>query len=195
MSKKVTSDDIDKLYQYGIHVPTKTLVSVGDTEKEVAENLMKGLHLLDLINPDMPITIKFNNTGGDEYHGMAIYDSIQACKSLVRVIAVGQIMSMGSVIFQAADERVMMPNGKQMLHYGTPLHADENLHAKEQQAWAAEDKKFSKWMEDMYLKRIQEKHPDYKLKQVIKMLDFSTIINAEESIKLGLADSVFGEEE
>jgi ATP-dependent Clp protease protease subunit len=190
---KVNRDDVDKLFEYGIYIPTKTIITVGDTDEEVADNLLKGLHVLDNTNQDRPITIHLNNMGGDEYHGLAIFDSIRACTSKIIIIGKGNVCSMGSVIFQAADERIMAPNAKQLIHYGTPLYADSELHAKSQYKWTEECKKFTIWMEDLYLEKIRQKCPEFKKKALIEMLNFDTILSARESVDLGLADSILGE--
>lgn len=192
---RLNRDDIDKLYEYGIHIPTKTLITVGDTDEDVARNIMKGLHILDSIRPDEPLMIHLNNVGGDEHHGMAIYDSIRACKSEVRIIGKGNIHSMGSIIFQSGDVRIMAPNSRQLIHYGTPLHADPDLHAKSQWSWTEECKKFSRWMERMYLTKIRERHPDFKIEQVQEMLNFDKILDAKESVDLGLADKILGDDD
>jgi ATP-dependent Clp protease, protease subunit len=195
MSKRLNRDDIDKLYDYGIYIPTKTLITVGDSDEEVASNIMKGLHILDSIQVDTPLTIHLNNCGGDEYHGMAIYDAIKACKSKTIIVGMGNVHSMGSVIFQAANERIMSPNAKQLIHYGTPLLADSDLHAKSQWSWTKECKKFSAWMEQMYLSKIREKNPKFKLKKLQEMLNFDTVLDARESVDYGLADKILGEED
>jgi ATP-dependent protease ClpP protease subunit len=192
---KINRDDIDKLYDYGIHIPTKTLITVGDSDEEVAANVMKGLHILDSIRPDDPLIIKLNNCGGDEHHGMAIYDAIRDCASQVHIIGMGNVHSMGSVIFQAADLRIIAPNARQLIHYGTPLHADPDLHAKAQWSWTKECKKYSAWMEQMYLEKIREKIPTFKLKKLQDMLNFDTVLDARESVSLGLADKILGEED
>lgn len=192
---RINRDDVDKLFDYGIYLPNKTLITVGDSDEEVAANIMKGLHVLDSVRPEEPITIKLNNCGGDEYHGMGIYDAIRACNSKVIIIGIGNVHSMGSVIFQAGDERIMTPNAKQLIHYGTPLHADADLHAKSQWSWTNECKKFSGWMELMYLEKIHEKNPLFKLKKLQEMLNFDTVLSARESVNLGLADKILGEED
>jgi ATP-dependent protease ClpP protease subunit len=192
---KINRDDIDKLFEYGIHIPTKTLITVGDSDEDVADNMIKGLHILDTVRPEESLTIKLNDCGGDEHHGMAIYDAIRACKSKVRIIGIGNVHSMGSVIFQAGDERIMAPNARQLIHYGTPLHADDSLHAKSQWSWTKECKKFSAWMEQMYLIKIHEKHSTFKLKKLQEMLNFDTVLDATESVNLGLADKILGEDD
>ncbi len=160
------------------------------TDGMMAERMIKNLTILEGMNSE-PITILMNNIGGDEYHGFAIYDAIRACKSPVTIVAMGHAMSMGSIILQAADERVMAPTASQMIHYGTWGIHD---HAKTTQQWAKEGQRIDKWMEQMYLTKIREKHPDFKLKALEKMLNFDTFLTAQESIDLGLADKILGEE-
>lgn len=199
MSKN-TRDDVDRFFDYHIHLPTKTLF-LGSAESDVdgnesgvdgklAEIAVKALHILDNVQNDLPITIKLNSIGGDEYHGLAIYDAIQSCKTEVHIIVYGHAMSMGSIILQAADKRIMSRNARVMIHYGTPLHADDGLHAKEQHNWTEECKKFNVIMEDIYLEKIREKNPAINRKQLQKMLDFAQFFTAEEAVEEGLADEI-----
>jgi ATP-dependent Clp protease protease subunit len=201
--KKANHDDIEKFHDYSIHLPTRTIynstehVSESDDFSEsgcdtsMAERMVKNIHILDHLSQE-PITIIMNNIGGDEYHGFAIYDAIKAAKSEIIVKVFGHAMSMGSIILQAADKRIMSPTSRQMIHYGT---WGRNDHAKTSQKWAEEGLKIDKWMEKMYLDKIREKHPDFKLKRLQKYLDHDTFLTAEESVALGLADSVLGDEE
>ena len=41
---------------------------------------------------------------------MAIFDAIKICRSHVTILVYGQAESMSSIILQAADKRIMMPN-------------------------------------------------------------------------------------
>lgn len=201
VSKKFVKEDIDRFHDYSIHIPTRTIfmgsedydLEFGEsgTDGLMAERTIKNLHLLEALNAD-PITILMDNIGGDEYHGFAIYDAIAACKSLVTIKVFGHAMSMGSIILQAADERIMAPTSRQMIHYGTWGVHD---HAKTAQQWAKEGQKIDEWMENMYLQRIQVKAPDFSLAKLKKMLDHDTFLTARESVNLGLADKILGEED
>lgn len=196
MAKKVNRDDIDKFHDYSLYIPTRTIymssehVSVEGDESgcdtTMAERQIKNLTILDSLSND-PITIIMNNIGGDEYHCFAIYDAIKACKSHITIKVFGHAMSAGSIILQAADERIMAPTSRQMIHYGTWGSSD---HAKTFQKWAEEGKKIDKWMETMYLERIKEKQPGYTLARLQKLLDHDTFLTAQESVDLGLADKV-----
>ncbi len=193
---KINRDDVDKFHDYSIYIP-KRIIYISSEDYEItgaesgtdglmAERAIKNLAILEAINSE-PITIIMNNIGGDEYHGLAIYDSIKACKSHVTIIVRGHAMSMGSIILQAADERIMSPNSKMMVHYGTWSF---DGHAKTGQKWAKEFDNLDTWMEQMYLDKIKQKKPDFTLKQIKKMLDHDTFLTAEQAIALGLADKV-----
>jgi len=200
MSKKLNRDDIDKFHDYSLYIPKRTIfigsedhdIEHGEsgTDGAMAERAIKNLAILEGLNSE-PITIIMNNIGGDPYHGMAIYDAIRACKSQVTVQVYGHCMSMGSVILQAADLRVMAPNARQMIHYG---NWGVDAHAKTAQKWAIECQRNDEWMEAMYLEKIREKHPDFHMSKLKKMLDHDTFLSTKESINLGLADKVLGEE-
>lgn len=199
MSRRIVKDDIDKFFDCDIYVPTRTIymgsasydAEHGESgcDGAMAERVIKALHILDSSAPsgDKPITIIMNNIGGDEYHGFAIYDAIKACKNHVTIQVMGHAMSMGSIILQAADKRVMAPTSRQMIHYGTWGVHD---HAKTAQQWAKEGAKIDSWMENMYLARIRQKRKSFNLESLQKMLDHDTFLTAEESVKMGLADEI-----
>jgi len=198
MSKRLNRDDIDKFHDFKLYVPTRTIYMGSETADDnnesgtdalMAERFIKNLIILDNTSND-PITVIMNNIGGDEYHGMAIYDAIRHCASEVTIKVFGHAMSMGSVILQAAHTRLMSPNSRQMIHYGT---MEISGHAKTVQRVSKEYGKLDQWMERVYLERIQEKHPAYTLEQLKVILDHDTFLTAKESIAIGLADAVLPE--
>lgn len=191
---KFTRDDVDKFFDYGIDLAHRTIFMGSVTIEEgedsgvdahMAERVIKALHILDQKNE--PITIIMNNPGGDYYHGMAIYDAIKACQSEVTIKVFGMAMSMGAFILQAADHRLMAPNSRFMIHYG---YDSLNGHSKNVEKWAEESKKLSALGEDILLEKIQEKHPTFKREQLKAMLDPDTILSAQETVNLGLADDI-----
>jgi ATP-dependent protease ClpP protease subunit len=78
-----------------------------------------------------------------------------------------------------------------MIHYGTWGFYGHALTAEKV---ADEGKKINKWMEDMYLEKIKVKHPEFTLARLKRMLDHDTFLTARDSVNLGLADKVLGEE-
>ncbi|CAK9253113.1 unnamed protein product [Sphagnum jensenii] len=162
----------------------------GGCDYLMAERAIKNIHILESVNKE-PIFILMNNIGGDEYHGFAIYDAIKACESHVTIKVFGHAMSMGSIILQAADDRIMAPTSRQMIHYGTWGVVD---HAKTTQKWAKEGEKIDKWIEQMYLAKMKEKNSHFTLARLQRMLDHDTFLTAKESVECGLADKVLGDE-
>jgi len=201
MATRIFRDDIDKFLEYDIHIPTRTFYmgscfsygwEGGDSgvDSAMAERVVKGLHILDRlpvngVNPG--ITIIMNNPGGNVYHGLAIFDAIQGCENHVTVVATGYVMSMGSIIFQAADERLMTPNAKMMIHHGSD---GGEGHTKNFIAWADEAKAIVKWVNDLFLAKMQEKHPDMTYEEVDRMQDFDKYLTAQGAVDLGLADGI-----
>lgn len=232
--------DLDKWFDLNVDLDFRTIymgsVSYDRDDAEtgvdhvMAEYLIKGMHTLES-KSNKPITILMNNPGGDWYHGMAIYDAIKCspCECTIRVY--GHAMSMGSIILQAADHRVMMPSSRFMIHYGTD---GKYSHAKIVYKWADEGKRASWEMENIYLEKMLEyestsgKKLEPALEKIVnksnelefpkpapvkyrfsakreerkeqlravlsQLLNYDTILTPEETISLGLADFVYGEE-
>lgn len=128
-----------------------------------------------------------NNLGGDWYHGMSIYDAIRASTSHVYGIAWGYAMSMGSIIFQACDSRIISPHCTVMIHDGT-----EDLYGscKDVEAWAKYAKKLRQRMYEIYLSRMKTARPRINVKKIEEMCSHDTILTAEEAVDNGLADWV-----
>jgi ATP-dependent protease ClpP protease subunit len=195
----------------------------------MAEYFIKGMYLLERKSADQEINIIMNNPGGEWYHGMAIYDAMMSSPCHCTVKVYGHAMSMGSIILQAADHRIMMPNSRFMIHYG---YNGSYGHSKIYEKWADEGKKIGYQMENIYIEKMLEKSKvigstklcknlsaivnqqrafeipspspvsyvlsktrnDRKedLRKIVReMLNFDTILDAEETVSIGFADEVF----
>ena len=156
-------ENIDRWFEHNLDVDNRTLyMGSMDTSPEgdesgvdtfMAEYFIKGMHVLQSKNQN-EITILMNNPGGDPWHGMAIYDAIKMSPCPCTVKVYGYAMSMGSIILQAADHRVMMPNSKFMIHYGYSTHDNHALIVRK---WVEEEKRLDRQMEDIYLDMMLEK--------------------------------------
>lgn len=200
MSGRVNRDDIDKFHDYGLYIPTRTIYmgseeySLDDGESGVdgkmIERAVKNLHLLDAAS-DSPITILLNSPGGDCHYGLGLFDAIKACRSHVTIKISGIAMSMGSIILQAGDVRLISANSRVMIHHST-WHVNDKVGTAKN--WVKEGEKFDSWMEQLFLEKIRLKHPGFTLKKIQEMLNFDTILNASETVALGLTDGIIGEE-
>lgn len=197
MKKRTSRDDIEKMHDYGIHISTRTIyigseTTVGESESGVdyllAEKVIKNIHILENISTD-PIVVILNNIGGDSFHGMAIYDCLKNCKCHITIKGTGNIMSMAAVILQAGDRRLLSENATVMLHYG---EANLSGHVKNTRQWSKFYEKMDKRLCDILYEKVKEKNPKITYKKLDQMLDFDTILDADEAVKLGLADSKYG---
>ena len=156
--KKEEEMSIERWFNNNLDTQNRTIymgsISGGSYESGVdnfmAEYFIKALHILENINNE-PVIIIMNNPGGSWYHGMAIFDAItySPCSIIIKVY--GSAMSMGSVILQAADYRIMMPNARMMIHYGTNGFFGD---AKNLERWSDEGIRINLEMENIYIKSI-----------------------------------------
>ena len=205
MRKRRNGDDDEIFFEYGVHLPTRTLYlgsavydddgSEGGVDFSMAEKAIKGLHLLEVAAPtgDKPIIILMNNPGGDVDHGMAIYDSIAACKNHVTIKVRGNAMSMGGYILQAANKRIMSPNSNFMFHIGYDGYGRN--HPKVIRQWIkfneAEGKKLDKILLDkINAKRDKDNKAHMSKGHFDKLNDFDQILTAAETVEWGLADKI-----
>jgi ATP-dependent protease ClpP protease subunit len=192
MNKKLNSTDVEHFIDNDLYIPTRT-VYIGPTGEDaetnvlMAERAIKILHILDSKSAD-PIEVLMINPGGCFDDGMAIYDAIQLCRSPITIKVFGYAYSMAAVILQAADERLLAPNAKVMIHYGEDSVGPS--HPKITRNWKKQYDKDTKWMRELFLEKIKEKKPEFTDSKLDKLLDFDTILSAEEAVEMGLADRV-----
>lgn len=190
---------MDEYFIFGLNRRTRTIYlgSTGHDEDvtgwesgvdyKLAGNVIKSLELLDGTSSS-DIKLIINNPGGNEYHMFGIYDAIKQCRSEVTGVVLGHAMSAGSVILQACDHRLMAPHAWLMLHYGDYGYQG---HDKDFGRAAEHVKKIDKQMEDIYLERIRESHPKFTRKHLQNRISFDWYLDAEETIKMGLADNTW----
>lgn len=191
-------DDIQLYFEYDIHVgarriylgrPSRVQDGECDTDNTLASQLTKSLHILTDLSSTEPIYIDLNNSGGEVSHGMAIWDSIHYCPCHVSITVLGQASSMGSVILQAADTRILTPHSYLLIHYGEASIHTNSISLKNH---AAHEEIINTRIENIYLDKIREKKPKFTRKQLSDMLKEDTILTAEEALALGLCDQVIG---
>lgn len=165
-------------------------------EWTMANKLIKNLNIL-MRKTDEPILIHLKTCGGIWEEGMAIYDAIKACPNKITILNYTHARSMSSLIFLAADKRVMMPNSKFMFHEGTmaidgtvkqyrtegeELEKDGNNMLKIYIDAMKEQGKMKKWsrkrIKEWLIERMNKKEEVY--------------FNAKQTVEYGFADEVFG---
>jgi len=211
---KINPTMVDCIHSANICVPTREIWMHGvprtaDSDYDLEETgvdytlaaqMIKNLSILMKTSMSEPIIIYSSVCGGDAPAGFAIYDMVKSCPFHVTIIGLMHVRSMSSIIFQAADKRIMMENAYFLFHYGTESNDTES------QAFisgAEFSKKQNKTMIDIYVDSIQraktEKFEGKTDKQIATYLKkrmgerTDVYLTAEEAVVWGLADAVFTE--
>jgi ATP-dependent protease ClpP protease subunit len=199
----IHGDDIDpdhhQIYLFG-REDTKEEMENGEpgVEFRMANRFIKNIHYLSGRDSKKPILIHMKTCGGYIEEGMAIYDAILSVPNPVTIVNYTHARSMSSIIFQAANKRVMMPNSIFMYHEG-----DNVVSGTFKQVNSIVDfgKKFSDIMTTIYAERMKHS-PNGKMKTwtMARIKDYlvhemdrkeDVYLTAEETIALGLADEMF----
>lgn len=106
------------------HAHVYTFYSGVDAES--VQLCMSELGLWSRRDPGAPITLIFNSPGGGVHDGLALFDFIRQLRAMghfVTTIALGRAASMGAVLLQAGDRRVIGQNAFLLIHEVSHLSA------------------------------------------------------------------------
>lgn len=90
----------------------------GEIGPELAQAIIAQLLYLDAQAPGKDIYIYINSPGGEIASGMAIYDTMQALRSPIVTVTLGEASSMASVLLAGGTKgkRFALPNARIMIH-------------------------------------------------------------------------------
>lgn len=129
---------------------------------------------------DRPVTVNVNSPGGDMFEGLAIYNLLRDHPQKVTVNVLGIAASAASVIAMAGDE-VRIGRGAFLMIHNAWVVAGGNRHDMREVAdWL---QPFDEAMADIYAART-----GIAAKEVAKLMDAETYLNAKTSIEKGFAD-------
>jgi ATP-dependent Clp protease protease subunit len=184
------SDIATLLMDNYVDVVRRHIIVMGDVDEAMFMRIMLSLDLLEGQNRK-PITIKLYSSGGEVYAGFGIYDRIKLSPCKITIEGWGQLMSMATVILQAADLRLLSPNARMMIHYGsTEVTGNTKDVIKFTEFVKTVDEPV---IEGIYLERIRKKNKGFTQKQLEKLLSTDTYLLPDRVIGLGLADGLVGE--
>ena len=211
MSAQASSigDLIHAVHNFGINPETRELFLhsyMSDAEEEpgvdwrMATKLQKLLSLLTSgSRATDPILIHMHTIGGNWEDGLAIYDTIKSCtETHITILSYAHARSMSSIIFQAGDTRIFMPNTIWLMHMGTQSFDGD---AQSFEAEADEAKLDHDRMLDIYVNSAYESiaYKGKSRKQVKVLIDKGLRFKQEwymspkEAIRHGYGDAVFGD--
>jgi ATP-dependent protease ClpP protease subunit len=200
--------DLEALHFYGLDIKNREIFLhsyLSDTEYEPGTDYRsavyfeKNIRHLNTVSSD-PILVHMHMPGGDWEDCMGIYDTIKSSKSKIVILAYAKIQSASSVILQAADHRILMPNANVLIHYGSLSLDSEHKAALSSITWS--EKECNKMIDifvDKCLKTGMAKTKNWKkmitkkhiMSQLANKSDW--ILNAEEAVEYGFADGIFGD--
>lgn len=206
----MNSDDIYDIQEFGLDLDNREIwltpdpslnVGAGEESTEVgvewimAAKFLKNLRILqNSTNHDEPILIHMKTNGGIHEEGMAIFDAISACPCPVTILSYTHARSMSSIILQAADKRVLMPNSCFMFHEGENMVSGTD---KQVRTWVKWGEFGTKKMLDLYVHVMTREGcwEDARLARqwlIDEMNDKEDVyLTAKEAIKNGFADEIF----
>jgi ATP-dependent protease ClpP protease subunit len=201
--------ELQTLHSYNVDIKNREVylhsyLSDSDIEPGVdyraAINFEKNLRYLNLLSND-PILVHMHLPGGDWEDCMAIYDTIQKSKSKIVMLAYGKVQSASSVILQAPNLRIIMPNANILIHYGSiSLDSEHSKAAASSLRW--NEKECDK-MIDIFVDRCmqstlaQEKNwkrmmaKKHIQSQLANQCDW--ILTAQEALHYGFVDAIIGD--
>ena len=185
--------DTREIFLHGSYAPDE-----GDpgVDWRMANTLVKNLRILEKVSAN-PIYIHQMSIGGDEEAGYMMYDAIKHSKCHITIYTHGVAASMGSIVPQAADDRITMPNCCWLIHRGT-TGISPHLTRKQAKSWSTWEDYCDRRMIDIYVARCK-KAAYYKGKKesqvrsdIKRKLDAKGdwFLTAEEAVEFGFADTV-----
>lgn len=177
--------DFDILMEHGVDIRRRVLYLQGDVEPATVHKFIRILKFLDKTQGD--ITVVLDSEGGDVNLGLAAYDALVNCVNAVEIRVEGVAMSMGSIILQAGDRRVMTKHSRMMIHRGS-TEMSGNLVDVERAV--KENRDLDKLCIDIYYDKMLDKDPKFKRAKLEKMMDYDTYISSDEALELGLIDDI-----
>lgn len=206
------NDNIVLAHDYGILPATREIFLhaslYDDVEEEgvdfkSAVRFQKNLRLLTSVSND-PIIVHMNIPGGSWEDGLSIYDSIKQCSCYITILAYGKVQSASSIIIEAADKRILMPNTTFLIHYGSISLDSETTVAVSTIEWNEREtaKMINIFVENCKNSPIcKEKKWKNSTTAIRKHIESQIknkgdwILTAEEAVYYGFADAIFGSDQ
>jgi ATP-dependent Clp protease protease subunit len=156
---------------------------------QIANLVVAQLLYLDREDPEREISLYINSPGGDIYHGLAIYDTMQQLHAPLSTIAVGWTASMGTVLLAAGNKgrRYALPHATIHMH---PAAGMARGSAPDVQIQLNELLR----MQDL-LQRLLAKNTGQPLERIKQDFDRDYYMNPLQAVEYGLIDEVLGEVE
>lgn len=207
MVRPTITDDINAIHSYGLDTKNREIYlhsyiaddNEGGVDYRSAILFEKNIRYLSLLSSD-PILIHMHLPGGDWEDCLGIYDTIKNSKCKTTILAYAKVQSASSIIFQAANTSILMPNVNILIHYGSITIDDEHKAAISSLQWSERESSkmidifVERWMSSPMSKEKNWKRPFVRKHIESQLANKSDwILTAEESVYYGFADGILGD--
>lgn len=183
---------IPKYYSADDVVPLETGV-----EFQMASRFLINMRSLSLLDSARPILVHMKTCGGIWEEGMAIHNVVDTCPNPVTILSYTHARSMSSLVLQAADKRVLMPDSYFMFHLGT-LELSGTVKKVMTEVEFIKNVSEPRMME-IYSERLKESnmYQRWSLERIKEMLEArmdkkeDVFLTPHNAVKEGFADMVF----
>jgi hypothetical protein len=201
-------NDISYLHDHNIDIANREIYLhsyLGESDEEggvdyrSSVKFEKNLRYLNLLSLE-PILVHMHLPGGDWQDCLGMYDAIKMSKAKVIILAYAKAESSSSVLLQAADLRILMPNTNVMIHYGS--FSVDAEHSKAAAAGIQWNERECDKMIDVFTDRCMNssicKEKNWKRmmakKHIVSQLanKCDWILTSEEALYYGFADGILG---
>jgi ATP-dependent protease ClpP protease subunit len=174
---------LEKNNAHADHIFTFANIIRNDT----VQNCIRTLDVWARAEPGCDITIILHSPGGDAFAGFALIDYLTGLRERghkVTIKVLGSAMSMAVTVLQAADERVIAPNGYLMIHEAS-LELGELSYAE-----MVDHTKRTERIQNRVFKILSERSSMRlsDIKRRAKKNDW--LLDAEEALKYGFVDRI-----
>jgi ATP-dependent Clp protease protease subunit len=156
----------------------------GPIEDYTANLVIAQILHLESTDPEKDINIYINSPGGVVTDGLGILDVMEFVKPDISTYVIGQAASMASLIASSGTvgKRYMLPRARHLIHQ--PLGGASGQ-ASDLEIQVNEILRMKKELTEIYVQNTGK-----SFEQLTKDMDRDNIMNAEESVKYGLADKI-----
>jgi len=151
---------------------------------QVANLIIAQLLFLDREDPEKEISVYINSPGGNIYHGLAIYDTIQQVRAPLSTIAVGVTASMATMLLAAGTKgrRYALPNATIHMH---PAGGGAQGYAPDVEIQYKELQRMQHLLHDLL-----SKHTGQPVEKIADDFDRDRYMSAPEAVAYGIVDEV-----
>lgn len=163
---------------------TRQIILTGEINKDLADQIVRQLLILDTDDSKAPIYMYIDSPGGDVDAGFAIFDMIRFVKAPVYLVGMGLVASAATLVLLAVpkDKRFGLPNSRYLIHQ--PLGGMKGV--------ASDIEIYARDMEKIRAKinKLIADETGTSLEQVTKDTDRDYWLDADESVKYGLISKI-----